>query len=122
MVFMLFVLVFFSSRRRHTRCALLTGVQTCALPISFSVHLIHRERHASYGYRALRRDQMGDAGWRRDLDTPALAILLHAQNVTQAIDVALHHVPADRTSVVEGKGVSVCVEIVERCNIKKRTT
>src|SRR3546814_9179189 len=25
--------VFFSSRRRHTRCALGTGVQTCALPI-----------------------------------------------------------------------------------------
>src|SRR3546814_5506253 len=29
------VLCFFSSRRRHTRCALVTGVQTCALPISF---------------------------------------------------------------------------------------
>src|SRR3546814_11827791 len=28
-------LFFFSSRRRHTRCALVTGVQTCALPISF---------------------------------------------------------------------------------------
>src|SRR3546814_13015950 len=27
------VVVFFSSRRRHTRCALVTGVQTCALPI-----------------------------------------------------------------------------------------
>src|SRR3546814_10119252 len=26
---------FFSSRRRHTICALVTGVQTCALPISF---------------------------------------------------------------------------------------
>src|SRR3546814_6014351 len=25
--------LFFSSRRRHTRCALVTGVQTCALPI-----------------------------------------------------------------------------------------
>src|SRR3546814_2966612 len=25
---------FFSSRRRHTKCALVTGVQTCALPIS----------------------------------------------------------------------------------------
>src|SRR3546814_7206767 len=24
---------FFSSKRRHTRCALVTGVQTCALPI-----------------------------------------------------------------------------------------
>src|SRR3546814_18444255 len=26
-------LFFFSSRRRHTRCALVTGVQTCSLPI-----------------------------------------------------------------------------------------
>src|SRR3546814_8614483 len=33
---MLYVFVFcFSSRRRHTRCALVTGVQTCALPISW---------------------------------------------------------------------------------------
>src|SRR3546814_7258603 len=27
------ILFLFSSRRRHTRCALVTGVQTCALPI-----------------------------------------------------------------------------------------
>src|SRR3546814_4286175 len=32
-VLVLFVVFFFSSRRRHTRCALVTGVQTCALPI-----------------------------------------------------------------------------------------
>src|SRR3546814_9364928 len=30
------LIFFFSSRRRHTRCALVTGVQTCALPISHS--------------------------------------------------------------------------------------
>src|SRR3546814_1107193 len=30
---MLFLFFFFSSRRRHTRYALVTGVQTCALPI-----------------------------------------------------------------------------------------
>src|SRR3546814_7491596 len=29
----LIVVFFFSSRRRHTICALVTGVQTCALPI-----------------------------------------------------------------------------------------
>src|SRR3546814_3922748 len=29
----IFIIFFFSSRRRHTRCALVTGVQTCALPI-----------------------------------------------------------------------------------------
>src|SRR3546814_5190443 len=37
---------FFSSRRRHTRCALVTGVQTCALPICFrkSPHGLYQVR------------------------------------------------------------------------------
>src|SRR3546814_3226048 len=34
MVSLYVIIFFFSSRRRHTRCALVTGVQTCALPIS----------------------------------------------------------------------------------------
>src|SRR3546814_3342179 len=34
---------FFSSRRRHTRCALVTGVQTCALPISFDSRFVERD-------------------------------------------------------------------------------
>src|SRR3546814_7446938 len=32
-MFLFYFIFFFSSRRRHTRCALVTGVQTCALPI-----------------------------------------------------------------------------------------
>src|SRR3546814_10578226 len=32
-MFLYIDLFFFSSRRRHTRCALVTGVQMCALPI-----------------------------------------------------------------------------------------
>src|SRR3546814_8776566 len=40
-------LFFFSSRRRHTRCALVTGVQTCALPI------LHPRSHRT---RARERD------------------------------------------------------------------
>src|SRR3546814_957820 len=35
---------FFSSRRRHTRCALVTGVQTCALPI-----LPRHDHHEHHG-------------------------------------------------------------------------
>src|SRR3546814_13646696 len=35
----LFFSFFFSSRRRHTSCALVTGVQTCALPILCVVKL-----------------------------------------------------------------------------------
>src|SRR3546814_20664919 len=38
---------FFSSRRRHTRCALVTGVQTCALPIASVGALIVLERALS---------------------------------------------------------------------------
>src|SRR3546814_8962366 len=34
------VFFFFSSRRRHTRCALVTGVQTCALPICHRPYLL----------------------------------------------------------------------------------
>src|SRR3546814_2906742 len=38
--FGLVLVFFFSSRRRHTRCALVTGVQTCALPIYLQLHSI----------------------------------------------------------------------------------
>src|SRR3546814_20952439 len=34
---MVSLLFFFSSRRRHTRCALVTGVQTFALPITLPI-------------------------------------------------------------------------------------
>src|SRR3546814_18223449 len=37
---------FFSSRRRHTRCALVTGVQTCALPILYRTSLRQKKRAA----------------------------------------------------------------------------
>src|SRR3546814_20318392 len=47
------VLFFFSSRRRHTRCALVTGVQTCALPI----FLDHRRPGEQVGRGAPRIDR-----------------------------------------------------------------
>src|SRR3546814_6865974 len=45
---------FFSSRRRHTSCALVTGVQTCALPISFVVFfaLVLALHNAPLGWRS----------------------------------------------------------------------
>src|SRR3546814_5665594 len=49
--FVLWSLFFFSSRRRHTRGALVTGVQTCALPI-----LVARRVFFSFHYdRDVRR-------------------------------------------------------------------
>src|SRR3546814_10583648 len=44
------LLFFFSSRRRHTRCALVTGVQTCALPISTLVPRPGQENLWGDGY------------------------------------------------------------------------
>src|SRR3546814_6964665 len=40
---------FLSSRRRHTRCALVTGVQTCALPICGFVVQKYLETGAAAG-------------------------------------------------------------------------
>src|SRR3546814_2292776 len=45
---MLFFVFFFSSRRRHTRCALVTGVQTCALPIYAAAPGFARRKAAIY--------------------------------------------------------------------------
>src|SRR3546814_3442607 len=44
-----FCCFFFSSRRRHTRCALVTGVQTCALPISSLVYAVRWKRALQAG-------------------------------------------------------------------------
>src|SRR3546814_9395790 len=49
---------FFSSRRRHTRCALVTGVQTCALPIFVFLMWTGRRRKGRAGYIAV------DQQWR----------------------------------------------------------
>src|SRR3546814_16865933 len=53
------LLFFFSSRRRHTRCALVTGVQTCALPICSG-----QPREAE-GHKQLRKCLRGWSGHQR---------------------------------------------------------
>src|SRR3546814_13126632 len=50
---------FFSSRRRHTRCALVTGVQTCALPIcQGNFGNIDGDNAAAYRYTEARLTQV----------------------------------------------------------------
>src|SRR3546814_1617551 len=59
--------VFFSSRRRHTRCALGTGVQTCALPISERTPLLSAARVV-------------------DLETPQTVLMtLNARDITRTV-------------------------------------
>src|SRR3546814_9960015 len=55
---------FFSSRRRHTRCALVTGVQTCALPISIGTGGADRRALEARFLQGVREDE-------RRVDFPA---------------------------------------------------
>src|SRR5213076_1744871 len=50
--FLCFVFFFFSSRRRHTRWLVVTGVQTCALPISCCDIEAHRRNDGKYVFVA----------------------------------------------------------------------
>src|SRR3546814_9329703 len=50
---MFFLDFFFSSRRRHTSCALVTGVQTCALPIYILFIVFWLLRKASFALISL---------------------------------------------------------------------
>src|SRR3546814_18065819 len=87
---------FFSSRRRHTRCALVTGVQTCALPIS-------RPRTCPGGRsnRSCRAPRPRRNRPRRAAPAPRRRC-------------------RDRKGVVEGKSVSVRVDFGGRRIIKKK--
>src|SRR3546814_7735775 len=79
----LFVFFFFSSRRRHTRCALVTGVQTCALPISSTVSVLTATQEvigvaADTGSQAWMRQSVGlvmDGTSNSVASTPAAAAL-----------------------------------------------
>src|SRR3546814_15644357 len=119
---------FFSSRRRHTICALVTGVQTCALPI-YDIAFTSEARtpdpqrmlrayaqsaatlnllraFAQGGYANLHQvhswthDFMGRSPWAKK----------YAETADRIGD-ALEFMGADRKRVVEGKSVSVSVEL-----------
>src|SRR3546814_19114549 len=107
------VFFFFASRRRHTRCALVTGVQTCALPIS--------DARAGAAGDERRRD----GG--RQLDHLCPRLLRRNRRACRADDRSgemRRHVyqsyAVDRKSVVEGKSVSVRVDLGGRRIIKKK--
>src|SRR3546814_13683484 len=93
---------FFSSRRRHTRCALVTGVQTCALPICL-VHAL-KDRFSEEEAAALA------------LDNAATFYLAGHETTANALTWTV-----DRKSVVQGKRVSVSVDLGGRRLIKKNT-
>src|SRR3546814_17600799 len=89
----------FSSRRRHTRCALVTGVQTCALPIFFGA-----EPRVNYnrimlspvlaGEQCFDDIVINDAAWYADngialiAGDPVAASTRYAQTVTRGSELA----------------------------------
>src|SRR3546814_15902221 len=112
---------FFSSRRRHTRCALVTGVQTCALPISIASflgeecpHPRHRDGPVYLAKREgtfrLGRDPRcnADKARARCFRPECLALLRGHEEHRGALlqfDQALNwNGPLDRKTVVRGKG------------------
>src|SRR3546814_1139765 len=57
---------FFSSRRRHTRCALVTGVQTCALPIYPRIPAYWIFDSRRLGARPMSGGSFGHYAWSKD--------------------------------------------------------
>src|SRR3546814_19566900 len=108
LLFLLFF--FFSSRRRHTRCALVTGVQTCALPISAAC-CSSRARSSGSG-RACQ--SMGIP------PVPGQGTGLIPVERSSHSSRAPPKRARDRKSVVEGKSVSVRVDLGGRRVLKKK--
>src|SRR3546814_14103804 len=106
---------FFSSRRRHTRCALVTGVQTCALPISSVGNF------ATAVEQATRRIEAAASGGTEKLVGAPTAGPSSSTNLpanTNKNASAKGH--KDRRSAVKGKSVSVRADFGGRRLIKKK--
>src|SRR3546814_14923733 len=88
-------LFFFSSRRRHTRCALVTGVQTCALPILGADRYDSIPRHARGG---IRRALRPPAAMKAVL--PAFARSMVEAELPADIDVAWFTTPDEANAMV----------------------
>src|SRR3546814_11061528 len=83
------VLLFFASRRRHRRCALVTGVQTCALPICQIVTpaiICAVRHHGEHGViaRLMTPDNGLMAGYVRGGRSTRLRPVLMPSNLVQA--------------------------------------
>src|SRR3546814_4142337 len=96
---------FFSSRRRHTRCALVTGVQTCALPIYVSTLPVYRM--LEWGVRqGVAGSVIGDTD-----ELVALTLAYQMLNdLTRSIDFALSNAERGTTAAgaADAANTSIC--------------
>src|SRR3546814_19710101 len=112
-----------SSRRRHTRCALVTGVQTCALPILVCIEVMALEKAADLTIACSTSTTPMP-----DLLCAAAGAAMTATAATGAVASATAFIIIfirivslrDRTSVVYGKSVSVRVDLGGRRILKKQ--
>src|SRR3546814_6141653 len=91
----------FSSRRLHTRCALVTGVQTCALPI-LGIHPVIPSSHSrfdalsrTYVYRISRTKNPF-----MQATTYVFRKVLDVDKMNEAASILKTHQDLDRKSVV----------------------
>src|SRR3546814_2907145 len=97
-VIMKILCFFFSCRRRHTRCALVTGVQTCALPISATKLFADAGQDLEKLRVAARRKNFKplDLGTSFDAAIPVTQEVVQSQNVLAKISGTKR--PEDRKS------------------------
>src|SRR3546814_4534439 len=112
------VFFFFSSRRRHTRCALVTGVQTCALPIYEIFQLavlepklaILDETDSGLDIDALKTVAEGVNALRSP--ERAFIVITHYQRLLDYIKPDVVHVLADGR-IVESGGPELALQLEE---------
>src|SRR3546814_7083360 len=125
------VYFFFSSRRRHTRCALVTGVQTCALPICCRAHRGLDGGAAvllAAGEVARQQDVERIGGLEQQLAAEGVVVLVvvlvvgaravAGAHVHPAVALALGGVHAERSRVTQG--VVVAARHAERAVVADR--
>src|SRR3546814_2925896 len=109
----------FPRRGRHTRCALVTGVQTCALPICERKRRGASDDPSKYCMASevvgLDTAQKFEATINKDLAARGGRALVFVHGYNTGFDDAV-----DRKSVVSGKSVSVSVDLGGRRSIKKK--
>src|SRR3546814_11485706 len=124
---------FFSSRRRHTRCALVTGVQTCALPI-FPAIVRDFDEAETLEIALIENIQREDLNPIEEAEAyrTLIAEFQHSQEaLARLVGQSRSHVanmmripalPAhvDTQSVVAGKSVSVRVDLGGRGRIQNK--
>src|SRR3546814_4774794 len=116
------VFFFFSSRRRHTRCALVTGVQTCALPIYRDRRLADRVFDLAWTHSQVVRRQINASQADAQLYERPAGLVLHAHPALRAEQAVLQQNRRGQSGLwgqaISGDHPIVLVQIADAENIE----